>query len=182
LAVGPFCFTENTNPSIMAEQSTEKQDNTEPSFKLNYISAILLLALLIPAVYTIVVNLQAPPPPPEITKEQPQQAQAKSATDPSVIEAALKRVAEKPNFDSYINLGLVYYGALKYDDAIKAWNKAIELNPNSALAYNDVAAAYGAINNYDEEIKACEKALSIDPNMALAKNNLNWARSQKNKK
>ena len=168
----------------MAEASPEKKDITEPSFKLNYISAILILVLLIPAVYTIVANLQAPPPPPQITREQtqPQQAQAKSAADPSAIEAALKRVADKPNYDSYVNLGLAYYNALKYDDAIKAWNKAVELNPNSALAYNDVAAAYGAINNYDEEIKACEKALSIDPNMTLAKNNLNWARSQKNKK
>jgi tetratricopeptide (TPR) repeat protein len=138
----------------MAEASVEKKDNTEPSFKLNYISAILILVLLIPAVYTIVANLQAPPPPPEISKEQPQQAQPKNAADPNAIEAALKRVSDKPNYDSYINLGMVYYTASKYDDAIKAWNKAIELNPNSALAYNDIAAAYGAINNYDEEIKA----------------------------
>jgi tetratricopeptide (TPR) repeat protein len=98
------------------------------------------------------------------------------------MDAAIKRVADKPDYDSYVNLGLVYYQSAKYEDAINAWNKAIGLNPKSAIAYNDIAAAYGAINKYDEEIKACEKALSIDPNMTLAKNNLNWAKSQKNKK
>ena len=166
----------------MSELSTEKNDITEPSFKLNYISVILILVLLIPAVYTIVVYLQAPPPPPDIKKDQPQQqTQTSNANSPSAIETALKRVSDAPNFDSYLNLGLVYYGALKYDDAIKAWRKAIELNPNSALAYNDIAAAYGSMNNWDEEIKACQKALSIDPNMTLAKNNLNWAISQKSK-
>ena len=167
----------------MTEVPEEKKDNLEPSFNLNYVSAILLLVLLIPAVYTIVVNLQAPPPPPQITKDQPQQqAQSSTTNSANAIEAALKRVSDKPNYDSYVNLGLVYYDARNYDEAIKAWTRAIELNSNSALAYNDIAAAYGALNNWDEEIKACKKALSIDPNMTLAKNNLNWAISQKSKK
>ena len=174
------------NPSLMAEEKEKKADNSEPSFKLNYISAILILVILIPAVYTIVANLQPAAPAPEIPKatQVPAQTQAPSnnAGNPVALDAALKRVADKPDFDSYVNLGMVYYNAAKYEDAIKAWNKSIELNPKSAVAYNDIAAAYGAINNYDEEIKACEKALSIDPNMTLAKNNLNWAKSQKNKK
>jgi tetratricopeptide (TPR) repeat protein len=168
----------------MAEEIKTETNNSEPSFKLNYISLILILVILIPAVYTIWANLQPATPAPDISKAT--QTQTPTAPPPTAngaaLEAALKRVADKPDYDSYINLGIVYYQAAKYEDAIKTWNKAIELNPKSAVAYNDIAAAYGAINQYDEEIKACEKALSIDPTMTLAKNNLKWAQSQKNKK
>jgi tetratricopeptide (TPR) repeat protein len=172
------------DPFIMAEEIEKQTDTAKPSFKLNYTTIILLLVILIPGMYTIVVNLQAPTPPPQITKKQvAMQTQAPpAAANTNAIETALKRVAGKPDFDAYINLGLAYYNAAKYDDAIKAWAQATGLNPKSALAYNDIAAAYGAIGNWEEEIKACEKALNIDPNMALAKNNLNWATSQKNKK
>jgi len=168
----------------MPEETVENKTNAEPSFKLNYSTAILLLVILIPAVYTIIVNLQAPTPAPDIKKDQAQQQTQASNTNNSAnaIEAALKKVVDKPDYDSYISLGLAYYGAAKYEDAIKAWNKSIELNPKNAIAYNDIAAAYGAISQWDEEIKACEKALSLDPNFTLAKNNLNWAKSQKNKK
>jgi tetratricopeptide (TPR) repeat protein len=167
----------------MAEETEKNTDSTEPTFKLNYISAILLLVLLIPAGYTIWANLQSPPPPPEIPKAQipAQTPPANNTPTPQAEEAALKRIADKPDYDGYVNLGMVYYGSAKYEDAIKAWNKAIALNPKSAIAYNDIAAAYGAMSNWDEEIKACEKALSIDPNMTLAKNNMNWAKSQKSK-
>ena len=168
----------------MAEEIKQQTDNSEPSFKLNYISLILILVILIPAAYTIWANLQPATPAPDISKAPAVQTQTApaSAVNTVALEAALKRVADKPDYDSYVNLGIVYYQAAKYEDAIKIWNKAIELNPKSAIAYNDIAAAYGAINKYDEEISACEKALSIDPTMTLAKNNLKWAQSQKNKK
>jgi len=44
-----------------------KQSNPEPSFKLNYATVILLLVILIPFVYTVIVNLQKPEPAPQIT-------------------------------------------------------------------------------------------------------------------
>ena len=159
---------------------SEKEKSKEPSFKLNYATAILLLVILIPVVYTIVANLQKPEPQPQIT---PAAAVVTQSTNTSsVIEGALQNANAKPGYDSYINLGLAYYNAKQYEPAIKAWEKALEYNPKGDLAYNNIAAAYGCVGNYDAEIEICNRALSINPNLDLARRNLAWATEMKNKK
>ena len=159
---------------------SEIEKNIEPSFKLNYATAILLLVILIPVVYTIVANLQKPEPLPQITPA------ATVVTPPtntaSIIDGALQNANAKPGYDSYINLGLAYYNAKQYEPAIKAWKKALEYNPKGDLAYNNIAAAYGCVGNYDAEIEICNRALSINPNLDLARRNLAWATEMKNKK
>ncbi len=159
---------------------SEKEKNTEPSFKLNYATAILLLVILIPLVYTVVVNLQKPEPVAQVT---PAETVVAPPVNPaSVIEAALQNANAKPGYDSYINLGLAYYNAAQYEPAIKAWEKALEYNPKGDLAYNNIAAAYGGMKNYDAEIEICNRALAINPNFDLARRNLAWATEMKNKK
>jgi tetratricopeptide (TPR) repeat protein len=101
----------------------------------------------------------------------------KISTDP--VDLELKNVAKSPDVNSYLNLGLAYYNARLYDDAIKAWTKALEYDPQNALIYNNIGSAYGALNRPDEEINACTKAITIKPDFDLAKRNLNWAQQQK---
>ena len=161
-------MSNNTNP-------------VEPSFKLNYTTFILLLVILIPIVYTVVANLQKTTPPPVIAPASVSTS-APASNSQSAIEKALKSVADNPNFQTYIDLGLAYYGAAKYSESIQAWEKALQYNPKSDLAYNNIAAAYGAMNRWDEEIEACKKALAINPNLELAKRNMEWAIGMKNKK
>jgi tetratricopeptide (TPR) repeat protein len=165
----------------MSEPHSRNTQESEPTFKLNYATVILLMVILIPVVYTVITNLQPKPASPEINAA-PKSAPVSSAAAASPLEPALKAVVDNPGFQSYLNLGLVYYGAAKYDESIKAWEKALEYNPKSDLAYNNIAAAYGAINKWDEEIAACQKALAINPNLDLAKRNLSWAQEMKNKK
>jgi|ERR1043165_7769577 tetratricopeptide (TPR) repeat protein len=161
---------------------TQKVSQAEPSFKLNYITAILLLVILIPVVYTVVANLQRPEPAPQISPVKVDQSSTPAQSSAGAIEAALKAVAAAPAYNTYINLGLAYYNAAQYPEAIKAWEKALEYNPKGELAYNNIAAAYGNMNNYDAEIEICKRALAINPNLEIAKRNLAWAESQKNKK
>ncbi|MDB5284893.1 MAG: Tetratricopeptide 1 repeat-containing protein [Bacteroidota bacterium] len=162
----------------MTEKISAKPENlTEPSFKLNYATVILVLVILIPLVYTIAVNLQSAAPAPVIT---PVTITVQTpVTAGNAIENALKAVVDRPDFASYTNLGIAYYGAGKYEDAVKAWQKSLEYNPKSELAYNNIAAGYGALSNWDEEINACKKALEINPNFDLAKRNLAWATGKK---
>ncbi len=159
---------------------SEKESNHEPSFRLNYATAVLLLVILIPVVYTVVVNLQKPEPLPQITPVSITPVQ--NSNPSSAIEAALQIANAKPDYASYINLGLAYYNAQQYPESIKAWEKALEYNPKGDLAFNNIAAAYGCMKDYDAEIEICKRALAINPNLDLAKRNLAWATEMKNKK
>src|SRR4051812_41047364 len=97
----------------MIETESKKANTTEPAFKLNYATVILLLVILIPVVYTVVTNLQPATPPPSITPATPT-TPAKSSNSAAPLESALKAVADNPGFQSYLNLGLVYYNAANY--------------------------------------------------------------------
>ena len=159
---------------------TKTENNTEPSFKLNYATVILLLVILIPVIYTIVANLEKPQPLPLISPTVTTPAQNSNPASP--IETALQVATVKPDYNSYINLGLAYYNAARYPESIKAWEKALEYNPKGELAFNNIAAAYGNMNNYDAEIEICQRALAINPDLEIAKRNMEWAKSMKNKK
>jgi tetratricopeptide (TPR) repeat protein len=165
----------------MSEPTAKKEKDAEPSFKLNYATIILLLVILIPMLYTVFTNLQPKAGPPVITPAAANTNTA-TATSSSAIETALKAVADNPSYQTYLNLGLAYYGASKYTESVEAWRKALGYNPKSDLAYNNIAAAYGAMNMWDEEIEACKQALAINPNFDLAKRNLKWAQEMKDKK
>jgi tetratricopeptide (TPR) repeat protein len=170
----------------MDEVPKKTEKIQEPSFRLNYATVILLLVIIIPLAYTIWVNVQDVAPDPKLSgdlsaRQVPpvQQNTAAGTNAAQNLVNAQKAVAEKPEFQSYINLGLAYYAVDSVETAIHSWQQALTYNPKSALTYNNIAAAYGKLNKYDEEIDACRKAIEIDSGFTLAKNNLAWAMSQK---
>ena len=56
-------------------------------------------------------------------------------------------------------------------EAIYRWEKAVELDPTYAAAYNDLAIAYEHEGQLDKARKAYEKALEIDPNNTQIRQN-----------
>jgi protein O-mannosyl-transferase len=82
----------------------------------------------------------------------------------------------------YINQSLQFYNNKEYQKCIDACFMAIKLDPNSAEAYNNMGAAYNGLSEWQKAIDACSKALELNPGFQLAKGNLNWAKSQLNKK
>ena len=56
----------------------------------------------------------------------------------------------------------------KYDEAIQAFDKAIELKPNYAEAWNLKGIAFCQLGKFDEAIQAFNKAIELKPNYALA--------------
>ena len=79
--------------------------------------------------------------------------------------------------DSCIELSLMLFNNMEYQRCIELCHQALQLNPNSAEAYNNMCCAYNALGNYKEAIKAGKKALEINPNFELARNNVKWAES-----
>ena len=56
-------------------------------------------------------------------------------------------------------------------EAIYRWEKAVELDPKYAAAFNDLAVAYEHEGQLDKARKAYEKALALDPNNTQIRQN-----------
>jgi tetratricopeptide (TPR) repeat protein len=69
----------------------------------------------------------------------------------------------------------------RYLDCMSASKKAIELRPDFAEAYNNLAAAYLSLKMWDEGIQAAQKALALKPGYTDAQGNLDWAMAHRPK-
>ena len=76
---------------------------------------------------------------------------------------------EKPEY-GWNNKGIALEKQGKLDEAIQAFDKAIELNPNFALPWSNKALMLLRQQMYDEALNAVDRALEIDPKLAAAQN------------
>jgi tetratricopeptide (TPR) repeat protein len=77
--------------------------------------------------------------------------------------------------EEYFKLGNDYYRQDKYNNAIEAYRKAIELNPDYAEAYYNLGIVYGKQGDYVEAIKKFGKAIELKPGYAEAYDKLSIA-------
>ncbi len=74
------------------------------------------------------------------------------------ISASGQQTAEDWN-----NKGLALYYLGRYDEAIQAYDRAIEITPQFADAWRSKGVALVAQGKYDEAIQAYDKVIEIDP-------------------
>jgi Tfp pilus assembly protein PilF len=58
-----------------------------------------------------------------------------------------------------------------WDEATYRWEKAVELDPSYAAAWNDLGIAYEQQGKFEEARKAYEKALQLEPNNNFIRQN-----------
>ena len=61
------------------------------------------------------------------------------------IDSSFDELTELDNAEDCVNYGFIQYNKRKYNDAIKAFDKAIKLNPRSAAAWNSKGIALKAV-------------------------------------
>lgn len=65
-----------------------------------------------------------------------------------------------------------------WDEAIFRWKKALEANPDSVAAHNNLAVAYEKKGRFQDALKEYETALKLDPDNSRVK--LNYTSCQEN--
>jgi len=62
----------------------------------------------------------------------------------------------------------VYRVLGRYEDAIAAYHKAVEINPKYAIAHGDLGDVYRDLGRYEDAIAAYQKAIELDPKYMYA--------------
>ncbi len=74
---------------------------------------------------------------------------------------------ELENAQAYYDLGGEYEREQRLDDAIAAYSKAIELDPNLAAAYRKRGFSYYKLRKGEEAIKDYEKFIELEPDSSF---------------
>ena len=96
----------------------------------------------------------------------------KLVLDRADMTTAEKQVKRAPTAENYLNLCRLYDRNWRYLDSVAACQKALQLRPDYAEAYNSLTAAYVALEMWDEAIQAAQQALQLNPDLPLARDNL----------
>ena len=72
------------------------------------------------------------------------------------------------NMEAWIQLGHVYFDTDKYDKAINAYEKVLELNPRNADVLTDLGIMYRRSGQPRKAIEKFDKAVAVDPEFAMA--------------
>ncbi len=90
------------------------------------------------------------------------------------LKEALER-DRRLSADYWVAAGEKHIEAGRYEEAVEAYRKALDANPDSAAAYNGIGIVFMRMKHYDEAIAAYDNALKRDPDSAWTRSNLGLA-------
>jgi tetratricopeptide (TPR) repeat protein len=84
--------------------------------------------------------------------------------------------------EQWLEEGNTLSGLMRYEESLAAYEQAIRLDPNYAVAYNNKGTALYGLKRYEEALEAYEQTLRLDPNYAFAYHNKGIALHELNRK
>ena len=88
----------------------------------------------------------------------------------TVLMEGCEEDSERP--DLFNLLGVCYFKKELYEDAIKQFERAVHLNPASAMDYANLGVNHNKLGNRDEAIRYFTLALTMDPTLHFAQEQL----------
>jgi Tfp pilus assembly protein PilF len=85
--------------------------------------------------------------------------------------AAPARANDRGKSKEQVEFGIQVAQNGLWNEALYRWQKAVELDPSYAAAWNNLAIAYEHEGKFDQAKKAYEKALELDPKNLLIRQN-----------
>jgi Tfp pilus assembly protein PilF len=89
----------------------------------------------------------------------------------AVLSASPSLADAKKDAKSQVEFGISVAQRGLWREAIYRWEKATQIDPSYAAAYNDLAIGYEHEGQLDKARKAYEKALELDPNNSQVRQN-----------
>lgn len=91
--------------------------------------------------------------------------QEKTGQTAKAMENYLKAISLRPAFGVALNnLGAIYNGQRKYDEALGVLRRAVQADDKLVEAHNGMAFSFYHLKKYPEAAAAAERALGIEPN------------------
>jgi len=88
-----------------------------------------------------------------------------------VVSASPSFADVRSDAKSQVDFGISVAQRGLWREAIYRWEKAVEIDPTYAAAFNDLAIAYEHEGQLDKARKAYDKALELDPNNTQIRQN-----------
>lgn len=86
----------------------------------------------------------------------------------SILFCSTISFAQDNNFNATIEKGIAYHDAGEYDKAIKEYEKALIINPQSGLAHYEIAFSFYQKGDYKNAEKYSKKSIELDKDNALS--------------
>ncbi len=87
----------------------------------------------------------------------------KEAIQAGEIEASLAVQLDDQNANAHAILGMALCFGRKFDEALIYLLRAIDLNPNLAIGYGNIAALYGVSGEFDKAEQSAKHAMALSP-------------------
>ena len=81
----------------------------------------------------------------------------------AILNAELAVKNDPTSFEPYVELGRAHFHAGQFDEALAAFQQAIDLNPGAVGAYNGIGRVYYHTGPARTAIEAYERAIALDP-------------------
>lgn len=151
----------------LGEEKKEGDTASEkPAFNIKTVGIVIVL--LLPVIWIIYKTMG----------NSSKQEQAGTSTQQIDVAAYENAAKANPTFSNLLNLSNAYINSGTPAKAVESLQKALELNPNSAIALSNLGFAHSCMQQYKEGIYYGEKAVALDTTFLLAKNNLAWAKTE----
>ncbi|HEX4084260.1 MAG TPA: tetratricopeptide repeat protein [Chthoniobacteraceae bacterium] len=92
-----------------------------------------------------------------------------------ILLARIQAAPSSLSPEMLLSQSLAEFRAGHYLQSIGAAQRALQMRPGYAEAYNNIGASWNSLGRYDLGAAACQQALRLNPQFTLARNNLAYA-------